>query len=158
MYFFLIAFIIILDQGAKQLALSYLVLNQSIPLIKGMLNLSLTYNYGAAFSILQNKQTFLITITIMVSGTILFLLIKNIRDGHWSLMLSLAMVFAGGIGNLIDRIRIGYVIDYMEIKFIQFPVFNVADMAVVSGSFLLVIYILFVEGRIQKNKAGNHDR
>ena len=157
MYFFLIALIIILDQGAKQLAESHLVLNQSIPLIKGMLNLSLTYNYGAAFSILQNKQTLLIIITVIVSGIILFLMIKNIRAGHWSLMLSLAMVFAGGIGNLIDRIRIGYVIDYLEVKFIQFPVFNIADMAVVTGSFLLVYYILFVEGKIQKIKAENYD-
>lgn len=155
MYFIVIAAIIILDQGFKQLIELNLALNQSVPLIKGILNLSLIYNYGAAFSVLQNKQVILIPITLIVSGIILFLMLRNRKTGHWSLMLSFAMIFGGGIGNLIDRIRLGYVIDYLEIKFFKFPVFNIADMAVVSGSALLVIYILFIETKAQKEKEGN---
>ena len=158
MYFIIAAGVILLDQGFKQIALFSLAQNQTMPIIKGILNLSLTYNYGAAFSILQNKQIILIPITLIVSGIIIYLMIKNRKVGHWSLMLSFALILGGGIGNLIDRIRLGYVIDYLEFKFIHFPVFNVADMSVVCGSALIMIYILFLETKVQKTKAGSYDR
>jgi len=158
MYFVITVLIIIGDQATKQMALSGLVLNHSSPIIQGFLNLSLTYNYGAAFSILQNRQGILIPITLIVSGIILYYMIRNKKTGHWSLMLSLALILGGGIGNLIDRIRLGYVIDYLEFKFVQFPVFNVADMSVVCGSALLVIYILFIEAKVQKTMAGSYDK
>ena len=158
MYFILTVLIIILDQATKQIALSGLVLNHSSSIVQGFLNLSLTYNYGAAFSILQNRQAILIPITLIVSGIILYFMIKNRKAGHWTLMLSFALILGGGIGNLIDRIRLGYVIDYLEFKFIQFPVFNVADMSVVCGSALLVIYILFIETKVQKAMAGSYDK
>ena len=157
MYYFLVILIIIMDQGFKKIANANLDLNQSVPLIEGMINLSLTYNYGAAFSILQNKQLVLIPITLTISAVIIFLMIKSRKNGHWTLMLSFAMILGGGIGNLIDRIAIGYVIDYLEFKFFRFPVFNFADMAVVGGSILLVIYILFVEGKVQTKKAEGNE-
>jgi signal peptidase II len=158
MYFIFAVLIIILDQVTKQIALSGLVLNHSSPIVQGFLNLSLTYNYGAAFSILQNRQAILIPITLIVSGIILYFMIKTKKTGHWTLMLSFALILGGGIGTLIDRIRLGYVIDYLEFKFIQFPVFNVADMSVVCGSALLVIYVLFIETKVQKAMAESDDK
>ncbi len=156
-YYFIIALIILADQGIKHLMVSYLTLDYTVPLIDGILNLTLIHNYGAAFSILQNRQIILIPITLIVSAVILWLMTKNIKSGHWTMLLSFALIFSGGIGNLIDRIRLGYVVDYLEIKFFRFPVFNIADMAVVIGSIVLVIYIMFIELKTKSEKSENYD-
>jgi signal peptidase II len=69
----------------------------------------------------------------------------------------LAMILGGGIGNLIDRLQYGYVVDFIEFRLIKFPVFNVADISVVCGSILLILYVLLVEPKIASNKEKSYD-
>ena len=79
----------------------------------------------------------------MIIGLIIFI-IKD-KNKHPFMMLSTSAVIAGGIGNLIDRVRLGYVIDYLDVKLFNFAIFNFADICVVLGAICLVIYILFIE-------------
>jgi len=145
MYYLIILAVIILDQATKSLIRANLDLNQSITVIGGVLNLTYIKNFGAAFSILQNRQVFLVAFTAAVSSIIFILLVRNIRKAHWTMLLSLSLIIGGGVGNMIDRIRTGFVVDFLEIRLFSFPVFNVADMAVVGGSILLIVYILFFD-------------
>ena len=137
----------------KYLIVANISLNESIPIIGNFFQIAHIHNYGAAFSIFQNMQTFLIFITIGVSAALLFYMLKMMKTGHFSMLLALAGIIGGGIGNLIDRIRLGYVVDFLQ--FGSFPVFNVADMAVVGGSALLIFYVIFID--MKQPKGGEID-
>ena len=115
-------------------------------LIPGFLGLRYVENTGAAFSILSGKQLLLILVTFIILGAITGLFIRSIRNGdHIVVRLSYALIIAGAIGNFIDRVRYNYVVDFFEFLFINFPIFNVADMAIVSGVILLAIATLFLD-------------
>jgi signal peptidase II len=108
---------------------------------KEIINLSYVENRGAAFSILQDKLIFLIIITsIFVIAGIILIVTKKIKN-PWALA-SVSLVIAGGLGNLIDRIFRGFVVDYIEIKLFKFAIFNFADCCVVIGAIMLLIYTL----------------
>ncbi|RPF48558.1 signal peptidase II [Hydrogenoanaerobacterium saccharovorans] len=134
------------DQAIKQWALDTLAQVDTIPLIQDVLHLTYVENYGAAFSILQNKKWFLIGVTSLIAiGAIVLLLSKKLKSNLaiWSV----ALIIAGGVGNLIDRIGRGFVVDYVDFRLINFAVFNFADCCVVVGTILLAIYILYFEGK-----------
>lgn len=143
-FFALVPIIVILDQMSKHFAVQYLEPIGTFPLIKGILHLTYVKNDGAAFSIFSNKQLFLIIATSVVICLILGLLFKSVQNGSspW-LSLSLALISGGAIGNLIDRMRLNYVIDYFEFPFINFAIFNVADVFIVLGTALLCFLVLF---------------
>lgn len=145
-YFFLIVILIaIADFATKYLAVSFLKAGE-IELIKNVLYLNYTQNRGAAFGILQNQRWIFITITIIVIAAIIFyILIKKPESRMF--LISLAMISGGGIGNLIDRISLSYVIDFIDFRIINFPVFNVADIFVTLGAALMFLYIIFFEGK-----------
>lgn len=137
-------FSIILDQLTKKWALLVLKNGNSIKIIKDFLRFSYVENRGAAFGILQNQIWFFVIITfvmIIVLGYIFFKT-KNITKLS---KLSITLITGGAIGNLIDRIILGYVVDFIDFRFgdfYDFPVFNLADSFVVCGTFLLIILIL----------------
>lgn len=134
--------LIALDQGTKWLAKSSLALKPFV-LIPGVLELTYTENDGAAWSMFSGKQTFLIIVTSVMLGLVLFALLK----GPWKHPVALVaetLLIAGGVGNLIDRIVREYVVDFIYVKAIDFPVFNVADCCVCIGAFLLAVYVLFL--------------
>lgn len=143
-FYLLVPAIIVLDQFSKYLAVTYLEPVGSYPLIKNIFHLTFVKNDGAAFSIFSSKQLFLILTTVIVICLILGLLYKSVATGAnpW-LCLSLALVAGGAIGNLIDRVRLNYVIDYFEFRFVNFAIFNVADVFIVLGTALLCYLILF---------------
>ena len=118
----------------------------AIALIPGVLSLTYHENFGAAFGILQNQQFFLVGITslVMLCGVVLLFSgwVKSML-----LMWSIALVLGGGVGNLIDRVWRGYVVDYVYFEPINFPIFNFADSCVVVGTGLIMLYILFFEGK-----------
>lgn len=118
-------------------------------IIKDILNITPTRNIGAGFSILEGKTWFLICLTILF---IVALLIFNILYLKKSKLygISTALIMAGAIGNLVDRILYGYVRDFIYLKFINFPVFNVADMALTFGIILLLVYIIFYSNKKEK--------
>lgn len=150
MYFIIIAFILIADQGIKYLIQTTMELNQSIPLMDGIFHITYIHNYGAAFSILQNKTVFLIAVQVIVISGILLYLIKKRKTEHPMLLLSLAMIVAGGLGNLIDRAVNGYVVDFLDLRI--WPIFNIADISVCVGCGLMVLYVLIIEPKRSRSK------
>lgn len=133
--------ILALDIFTKYLAKTVFILND-ITLIKDILYFTYVENRGAAFGIMQNKQWLFIVFTIVIILAMVIYLIKYKPQGKL-LKLSLVFIMAGGVGNLIDRIRLGYVVDFIDVRIINYPVFNVADCFVVIGAVLLCGVILF---------------
>lgn len=135
--------IIIIDQITKMLVVENLKNQNPIVIIEDFLQFNYAENYGAAFGILQNQQLFFIIITIII---ILGILIYIVKSNSTRLMnYSLLMVVGGAVGNFIDRIRLGYVVDFIDVKFgniYDYPVFNIADSFIVIGTFFLVFVVL----------------
>ncbi len=149
-YYFIILALIGIDQISKYFVKTGMDYNQSIPLIDGIFHLTYIRNFGAAFSILQGKQIFLIVITFVTLAVILIFIIQRRKKNHWMLSLALSFIEGGGFGNLIDRIRLGYVVDFFDFR--VFPVFNVADICVCCGCGLLVYYLFFVQPKIEAKR------
>ena len=150
MYFIIIAIIIAVDQLSKYLIQSGMELNQTIPLINGVFHITYIHNYGAAFSIFQNKTGFLIAIQLVVITGVIVYLIKRRKIDHWALLLSLSLIAAGGFGNLIDRAAKGYVVDFLDLR--VWPIFNVADISVCVGCGLMVLYVFLIEPKRSRSE------
>ncbi|MBQ6684874.1 MAG: signal peptidase II [Firmicutes bacterium] len=127
-----------------------MALNDTIPVIDGIFHITYIHNYGAAFSILEGKQGFLLIVTGIAMAAILgYMVIAQIKKKTNPMELwSLALILSGGIGNFIDRVRFGYVVDFFDFR--VWPIFNVADIAVCCGCGLLVFYVLIWEPRMAK--------
>lgn len=133
-----------LDQWTKHLVAEHLKGQPPVKLIPGIFELTYLENRGAAFGILQNQQWFFIISTTAVLIAVAIFYVKASPDKKFHPLRMLAvLVAAGAIGNLIDRIRLHYVVDFFYFKIIDFPVFNVADIYVTVSVFILVILILF---------------
>ena len=137
-----------LDQLTKILIDSNMQLHQSIPIISfgdtNVLNITYERNPGAAFSILEGKQLFLILFTAVVIVVMLYLMLsKRVKKPKY--IWSMSLIVAGGIGNLIDRIRVKEVVDYIKFEPINFPIFNFADICIVIGGILFVICFCFLD-------------
>lgn len=138
--------IIILDQWMKNWAIANLMGQGSTTLIPSFLGLRYVENTGAAFSILSGKQLLLILVTFIILGAIMGLFIRSIKTGeHLVVRMSYALILAGAIGNFIDRVRYNYVVDFFEFLFINFPIFNIADISIVVGVILLAFATLFLD-------------
>lgn len=145
-YIFAIIFLILLvalDQWTKYLAASHLIGNPFV-LIDGVFEFRYLENRGSAFGMLQNKRMFLLVIGVLVLGFAAFYFVKLPWTKKMNSLRILAVfIAAGGIGNMIDRMRLGYVVDFFYFKLIDFPIFNVADIYVTVSIILLFIFILF---------------
>lgn len=143
MYEVIVAILIGLDQIIKYWALNYLQVVESIPVINNIFNLTYVENRGAAFGMLQNNQTVFIVVAAIASCYGLYYLhTKKVNNiGKTGIIL----VISGAIGNLIDRVRLGFVVDYLDFHIIWNYVFNLADCFVVVGTILLCIYIITSE-------------
>ena len=130
----------ILDQIVKILVIKNLTPGINIPLIKNFLSIFPASNTGAAFSLLTGKSILLIIIAIIIITYLIIYLSKN-NPKTKSEIIAYSFIIGGSLGNLIDRIIRGYVIDYISIKIntYQFPIFNIADTLIVAGVLLLII-------------------
>jgi signal peptidase II len=133
--------IVILDQVSKLLTENNLSLGQSSPIIKNIFHLSLVHNTGAAFGIFKNQTLFFILTSVVAIMLILF----NLKNSHLSkqpriYQIALSLILGGALGNLIDRLRFGYVVDFLDFRI--WPVFNIADSCVTIGAILLAYSIL----------------
>ncbi len=115
-------------------------LGESIPLIDGIFHLTYSVNPGAAFGILAYQTTFFVVATVVLMVIIIWLFLK-LGPEYQLVKIALSLQFGGAVGNLLDRIRTGYVIDFFDLRI--WPIFNVADMAIVSGVAILIYFILF---------------
>lgn len=149
-FYFIIVVLVVADQLSKHFISTWMSISEFIPLIEGVFHITYVQNFGAAFSILQGKQFFLITVTLIALITINIYLIVKFKENHKILSLALSFIIGGGYGNLIDRIRLGYVVDFLDFR--VFPVFNIADICVCTGCGLLILYIFYFEKRITRGK------
>lgn len=134
----LITVMVGLDQFVKHCIAQNFQLGETKEAIKGIFSLTYLRNYGAAFSILQNQKWLFTVITIVIVGAAIYYLIKEINSNLW-LISSLVLIIAGGLGNFIDRLRLGYVVDMIDLDFMDFAIFNIADSFLTVGVFVLFI-------------------
>ena len=141
MYFTLISILIIIDQAIKWISRTKLTKFESYPVIDGFFHFTYVENRGAAFGMLQNKTCFFVLITLLVVDYIIYFTKKN-KNIDKKLTFVLSIITAGAIGNLIDRIWLGFVVDMFDFRGIWQFVFNFADICVVVGGILLIFLII----------------
>ncbi len=139
-YFVVMALIVIIDQLVKYAVASSIKLNSSISVIDGILSLAHIRNYGAAWSMLLGQIWFFVIISI-VSLAVMAFFFRKLRNKPLYLT-GLSLMIGGTIGNFIDRLRLGYVVDMFQLDFINFPIFNVADCALTIGVAVILIAML----------------
>ncbi|NLY71213.1 MAG: signal peptidase II [Clostridiales bacterium] len=149
LYFLIIVLLIALDLFTKYIIKSNMDINQSVPIIENIFHITYVRNYGAAFNIFEGKQTLIVMVSLIAIIIVLIYIFSKRKIQHWSLLLALSLVAGGGIGNLISRITLGYVVDFLDFRI--WPVFNVADVSVCVGCGFLILYVLYFEPRIKKS-------
>lgn len=133
------------DQWTKAMAVAKLKGNQPFVLLDGVFEFYYSENRGAAFGMLQGKQFLFFVIAAFVLAAAVFVLIRMPSERRFfPLTACLFLLVSGAVGNMIDRISQGYVVDFLYFKLIDFPIFNVADCYVVIATFLLMVLIFFV--------------
>ena len=137
--------LIALDQWVKFEIVKNIQLGEVKPFIPKIVSLTYLRNTGAAFSILENQQWLFAVITLVVIGAAIWYLSKHIKGSVW-LLSGLSLIIAGGIGNFIDRMRQGFVVDMFQLDFINFAIFNVADSYLTIGVLVLIVMMLKEEG------------
>lgn len=145
---------ILIDQITKAVIDRSMQLFDSIPVLENFFHITYVRNKGAAFSFLSNaswRLPFFITVS-MVAALVILVAFNRLRDDQKLAHVSLAMIFSGAVGNLIDRIRLGEVIDFLDAHWYRhhWPAFNVADSLICVGVFLLAIDMLLEEKRLKK--------
>ena len=143
--------IIAIDALSKYIVSSNMNLYQSIPLIKGVFSITFVKNTGASFGVFQGGRWFFIAITLLMMGFIVGYTIKK-KEKNKLYLLSASFIVGGGIGNLIDRIITGEVVDFFDFCLINFAIFNVADCFIVVGVILMLIYCLLEEIKEKRAK------
>lgn len=143
--FLLLAILIFLDQLTKYFAIIYLKDKPSIAIVENVFELHYLENRGAAFGMLQNQKFFFIFIALIILAVICYVLVKTPNHTKYiKLHVALIFVAGGAIGNMIDRCRFDYVVDFLYFSLINFPIFNVADIYVTLSAIFLIILLLFV--------------
>lgn len=137
----IIAALIVLDQMVKAYVVQNIALGEIKSWIPNLVSLTYLQNRGAAFSMLQNQQWFFAVITLVVMAGAIWYLHKHIEDSFW-IVFGLVLIIAGGLGNFIDRISQGFVVDMFHLDFINFAIFNVADSYLTVGVVVLLIAML----------------
>lgn len=134
--------ILVCDQIAKAGARASLHLSQPVTLVPGLVRLSLVHNTGAAFGLFPGGRP----VFVLTSLLVLFAIAaywRRAKPAQWPVVIALAMIAGGSVGNLIDRAIVGQVTDFFEFTFASFPVFNIADMGILGGVAVLMVWILF---------------
>ncbi len=148
LYIITAAIVLVADILTKILAVKKLAPVYSVKVIKNILNFTYVENKGIAFGMFSGGRFAFIAITIAILILIILIIFKTPKEKRSAfLKFGGALVVGGAIGNLVDRVLYGYVVDFIEVKFIDFPVFNVADIAVCIGAGLLLIHYLFIDGK-----------
>lgn len=153
-----IAAVIGLDQLTKWLAATYLKAIDTVPIIKNALHLTYLENRGAAFGMLKNHRWVFMVVSTLAIIAIIAVMIASYKKLYDPLLyVGLTFIAGGGIGNMIDRIALGYVVDFIDFRLIDFAIFNVADSFVCVGCALVILQILVGDIKAsRKNNTGDH--
>lgn len=142
MFYIIIILTLIADRVTKLLAIKFLK-GETFPIIQDVFHLTYLENRGAAFGIGQNS-TWLLTIISLAILAVVIIAYCKIKPKEKTANISTALIISGALGNIIDRVCHGYVVDFLDFRLINFPVFNLADCCIVIGAILFCIYILFI--------------
>ena len=158
LFLIIVAFVVVLDQISKLWVRSNLELFQTVPII-GCLSLTYVRNTGSAFGLFAN-QAFLLALVAIVGLVAVLLLYRYLSRSNILSVAALGLIFGGALGNLIDRLRFGYVTDFVDVLLwhdFHWPAFNVADSAITVGSIMLIIFIFsaFRKGDGRSSGAGS---
>lgn len=138
------AILLFLDQWSKRLAVTYLKDQPSVPIIQDVFCLEYLENRGAAFGVLQGQKVFFVLITLIFFVAVCWIYVHlSAKRCHIPLFFIMSLFLAGAIGNFIDRMAQNYVVDFFYFEWINFPIFNVADIYVTCGTILFLIMFLF---------------
>lgn len=141
----LLIILVIIDRITKNTAVIKLKDQPAFNIIDGVLEFNYLENRGAAFGMLQNQKIFFVFVAIIFLSVIVFVLFRvPYEKKYLKLHILLTMIAGGAIGNMIDRLRLDYVVDFIYIVLINFPIFNVADMYVTIATAILIIEVLFI--------------
>ena len=144
-----------LDQWVKHYVTVHIPLGEAQPLLPGLVELRTVHNYGAAWSSLAGMRWLLVAITGVIIAAVAVILIRRIVRHPVGVMAGF-LILSGGLGNIVDRVRLGYVVDMFHLEFWpSYPVFNVADICVVCGALLGAVYYLWFYEKYDR-KGGDH--
>ena len=147
-----VAGVTVADQLSKFWVVENIPLYSKMEAIPGLFHLTYVQNTGAAFSALQGMQWLFVLIFVVFAAGIVWAFAKNKLGFSAFERWCIIAVFAGGLGNMIDRLRLGYVVDMIEVEFIRFPVFNVADCFITCGCILLLAHLFFFNREFWKDE------
>lgn len=142
LYFLVAAALAALDQLSKYWVVTNFELYESMELLPGFMRLTYIHNTGASFSMLSDSRTLLLILTVLCAAVVIFMLFSK-EFAHPLCRWSMTVLLGGALGNMIDRFRLGYVVDMFDLEFIDFPIFNVADCFICVGIFFFALYIIF---------------
>lgn len=151
LYLLIIILIVAADQLTKIWAVNALQEISTLPVIQDVFHFTYVENRGAAFGMLADQRWIFMVLSVLGIGALILWMLTD-KTLKTPMKLLLAMIIGGGIGNMIDRVRLGYVIDFIDCRFIDFYVFNVADSFVTVGCFLFVIVVAAAELKAWKEK------
>ncbi|MBR5152907.1 MAG: signal peptidase II [Clostridia bacterium] len=143
--------VLILDIMTKLIAELQLKVVGTIPLIQDIFHLTYVENRGIAFGMFSGQRWLFVIVTILVLGLLAWMYTQSSNQSRW-LKWGTALVYGGALGNLLERMAKGYVVDFLDFRLIQFPVFNLADIAVCVGAACLMIHFIFFD---EKPKEGD---
>ena len=143
---------VVLDQWTKALTVTNIPLYQDVPFWDGLFHFTYVQNTGAAFSSFEGQQWLFALIFGVFTLLFIWELWKNPLGFKTFERWSIVAIWAGGLGNMIDRVRLGYVVDMIEVEFIRFPVFNVADCFITCGCVLLIAHLIFFNKEFWKEE------
>ena len=146
------ALIVAADQISKYFTLAYIELGERIPFIPGLIRLTYVQNPGAAFSSFEGQQWLFALIFLVFTGLILWEYFKSPMPFSKFERWCITAVYGGGLGNMIDRVRFGYVVDMIETEFMEFPVFNVADCFITCGCIALMVSLILFNKEFWKEE------
>ena len=152
LYTLFAAAIVAADQITKYLTVANIPLYGDVPFIPGLLQLTYVQNTGAAFSSFEGQQWLFALIFVVFTAAILYEYFKSPMPFKKAERWLIAAIYAGGLGNMIDRVRLGYVVDMIETTFMEFPVFNVADCFITCGCILLMLHLILFNKEFWKEE------
>ena len=146
------AAVVVLDQITKAITVAKIALFEEIPFLPGLVDLTYVRNNGAAFSSFRGMQWMFALVFVIFTLLILWEYFKKPMGFNKFERICIAAVYGGGLGNMIDRLRMGYVVDMIETTFMEFPVFNVADIFITCGCVLLLVSLVFFNKEFWKEE------
>lgn len=155
-YYLLVLVLVIIDQITKYLTVTNIPLGETVPFIEGFMSFTFVKNTGAAFSILEGKMWLFYIVTIIAIIVIVYFMQTEGKQSKLA-AIGLSFLLAGAIGNFIDRLLHQYVVDMIQLEFMDFAIFNLADTWITIGVVIFIIYLLFFDETDEKESV-EHER